>query len=118
MELKIGKFKPSDQEQMSFYLKWLDRYERQPDESSLIGLILCTKTSRDQIELLELHKDRIVVSKYFPPRLSSRPAFRRSVRMRRSGSSRDSSPQRREKTLISRYRQALSAASSAASSRL
>lgn len=36
---------------MHFYLKWLDRYERQPDESSLIGFILCTKTSRDQIEL-------------------------------------------------------------------
>lgn len=121
MELKVGKFKPSDRGQMSFYLKWLDRYERQPDESSLIGLTLCTKTSRDQIELLELHKDGIVISKYwttFPPRLSSKPAFRRSAGMRRSGSSRDSSPQRREKTLMSRYRQALSAASSAASSRV
>ncbi len=56
---------------MNFYLKWLDRHERQPDENPPIGLILCTTASRDQIELLELHKDGIVVAEYWttlPPK--------------------------------------------------
>lgn len=71
VELKVGKFKPSYQGQMNFYLKWLDRHERQTDENPPIGLILCTTASRDQIELLELHKDGIVVAEYWttlPPK--------------------------------------------------
>lgn len=71
VELKVGKFKPSYQGQMNFYLKWLDRHERQADENPPIGLILCTTASRDQIELLELHKDGIVVAEYWttlPPK--------------------------------------------------
>jgi hypothetical protein len=65
VELKLGKFKPAYKGQMDFYLKWLDRYERQPHEESPIGLILCTEASRDQIALLELHKDNIVVAEYW-----------------------------------------------------
>ena len=71
VELKVGKFKPSYQGQMNFYLKWLDRHERQADENPPIGLILCTEASRDQIELLEMHKDGIVVAEYWtalPPK--------------------------------------------------
>lgn len=71
VELKIGKFKPSYKGQMDFYLKWLNRYEREPHEEAPIGLILCTETSREQIELLELHKDGIVVAEYWttlPPK--------------------------------------------------
>lgn len=71
VELKVGKFEPSYQGQMNFYLKWLDRHERQADENPPIGLILCTATSRDQVELLELHKDGIVVAEYWttlPPK--------------------------------------------------
>lgn len=71
VELKIGKFKPSYKGQMDFYMKWLNRYERQPHEEAPIGLILCTEASRDQIELLELHKDGIVVAEYWtalPPK--------------------------------------------------
>lgn len=71
VELKVGKFKPSYQGQMNFYLKWLDRHERQSDENPPIGLILCTEASRDQIELLEIHKDGIVVAEYWtalPPK--------------------------------------------------
>lgn len=71
VELKIGKFKPGYKGQMDFYLKWLDRFERQADENSPIGLILCTEASREQIELLEMHKDGIVVAEYWtalPPK--------------------------------------------------
>lgn len=71
VELKVGKFKPSYQGQMNFYLKWLDRHERQEGELPPMGLILCTEASRDQIELLEMHKDGIVVAEYWtalPPK--------------------------------------------------
>jgi predicted nuclease of restriction endonuclease-like (RecB) superfamily len=71
VELKIGRFKPAYMGQMRFYLKWLDRYERQADENPPIGIILCTTASRDQIELLELDKEGIAVAEYWtnlPPK--------------------------------------------------
>ncbi len=71
IELKLGKFKPSYMGQMRFYLKWLDRYERQNGENAPIGLILCTEANRDQIELMELDKEGIAVAEYWtqlPPK--------------------------------------------------
>jgi len=71
IELKIGKFHAKYQGQMKLYLKWLNRYERQPDENEPIGLILCTGDSREQIELLEMDKDGIMVAEYWtelPPK--------------------------------------------------
>jgi predicted nuclease of restriction endonuclease-like (RecB) superfamily len=65
LELKIGKFKAEYMGQMSLYLKWLSRYERRDDENEPIGLILCTKASRGQIELLELDKSGIAVAEYW-----------------------------------------------------
>ncbi|MDR0563818.1 MAG: PDDEXK nuclease domain-containing protein [Azoarcus sp.] len=71
IELKIGKFKAEYKGQMEMYLKWLNRYERRKDENAPIGLLLCTKASRDQIELLELDKAGIAVAEYWtvlPPK--------------------------------------------------
>lgn len=71
VELKIGKFKAAYEGQMKLYLKWLDRYERREGEESPIGLILCTETGREQVELLDMHKDGIVVAEYWtalPPK--------------------------------------------------
>jgi predicted nuclease of restriction endonuclease-like (RecB) superfamily len=71
VELKIGKFAARHEGQMKLYLKWLNRYERQEGEESPIGLILCTEASREQVELLEMHKDGIVVAEYWtalPPK--------------------------------------------------
>jgi predicted nuclease of restriction endonuclease-like (RecB) superfamily len=65
IELKIGKFVPQYKGQMEFYLKWLNRYERQDDENEPIGIILCTKASRNQIELMELDKSGIAVAEYW-----------------------------------------------------
>lgn len=71
IELKIGKFIPQYKGQMEFYLKWLNKYERQEWENEPIGLILCTKASRNQIELMELDKSGIAVAEYWtdlPPK--------------------------------------------------
>jgi predicted nuclease of restriction endonuclease-like (RecB) superfamily len=71
IELKLGKFQAKYKGQMELYLKWLDRYERQEDENAPVGLILCTGGSREQIELLEMHKDGIIVAEYWadlPPK--------------------------------------------------
>lgn len=71
IDLKIGKFQAKDKGQMELYLKWLERYEMQQGEEKPIGLILCAETSREQIELLEMHKDGIMVAEYWtelPPK--------------------------------------------------
>ena len=71
VELKLGEFKPAYMGQMEAYLKWLDKYERQEGEEAPIGLILCSQADRDEIEFLELDKDRIVVAEYWtmlPPK--------------------------------------------------
>jgi predicted nuclease of restriction endonuclease-like (RecB) superfamily len=71
VELKIGKFDARYEGQMKLYLKWLNRYERGEGEDAPLGLILCTEASREQVELLEMHKDGIVVAEYWtalPPK--------------------------------------------------
>lgn len=71
IELKLGEFKPAHKGQMELYLKWLDRHEKQEDENHPIGLILCAGKSSEQIELLEMHKDGIMVAEYWtelPPK--------------------------------------------------
>lgn len=71
VELKLGRFKAAHKGQMELYLKWLDKHERQPGEEAPIGLILCAESSREQVELLEMHKDGITVAEYWtelPPK--------------------------------------------------
>jgi len=65
IELKLGKFEAKHKGQMELYLKWLDKYEKKEGELSPIGLILCAESSREQIELLEMHKDGIMVAEYW-----------------------------------------------------
>jgi predicted nuclease of restriction endonuclease-like (RecB) superfamily len=71
IELKLGRFQAKHKGQMELYLKWLDRHERQEGEESPIGLILCAESSREQVELLEMHRDGIMVAEYLtelPPK--------------------------------------------------
>jgi len=65
IELKLDKFKPAYKGQMELYLKWLDRYDKQEGENPPIGLILCAEASREQVELLQMHKDGIMVAEYW-----------------------------------------------------
>ncbi len=64
IELKLGRFDARDKGQMELYLRWLDRYERQPDEQAPLGLILCAQGSDEQVELLELSDGTIRVARY------------------------------------------------------
>lgn len=71
VELKLGEFKPGHKGQMELYLKWLDKYDKQAGENPPIGLILCAGKSAEQIELLEIHKEGIIISEYWtelPPK--------------------------------------------------
>lgn len=40
IDLKLGKFAPSDVGQMEFYLRWLKKHEMRPGEDEPMGLIL------------------------------------------------------------------------------
>jgi predicted nuclease of restriction endonuclease-like (RecB) superfamily len=71
VELKVGEFKVAYKGQMELYLRWLDKYEREPEEASPLGVILCTGKKSEQIELLELDRSGIHVAEYLttlPPR--------------------------------------------------
>jgi YhcG PDDEXK nuclease domain len=41
IELKTGRFKAEYKGQMELYLRWLDRYDREPHEEAPLGIILC-----------------------------------------------------------------------------
>ena len=71
VELKVGEFKAAYKGQMELYLRWLDLHERESEEASPLGIILCTGKKSEQIELLELDKSGIHVAEYLtslPPR--------------------------------------------------
>ena len=54
IDLKKTKFKAAYKGQMELYLRWLDKYERQPGEESPLGLLLCAAGNDEQIQLLQL----------------------------------------------------------------
>jgi hypothetical protein len=64
---------------MELYLKWLNRYERQPGEEAPIGIILCASASREIIELLEPDKTGIAVAEYWT-HLPPKADFERKIR--------------------------------------
>jgi predicted nuclease of restriction endonuclease-like (RecB) superfamily len=71
IELKLGKFEAAHKGQLELYLKWLNKYEKQEGENEPIGLILCAESNKEQVELLEMHKDGIMVAEYWtalPPK--------------------------------------------------
>jgi predicted nuclease of restriction endonuclease-like (RecB) superfamily len=71
IELKLGDFKAQDSGQMELYLRWLDKYERQPSEAPPLGIILCAGKKRETVEILDLDARGIHVAEYLtelPPR--------------------------------------------------
>jgi predicted nuclease of restriction endonuclease-like (RecB) superfamily len=72
VELKIGHFKAAYKGQMELYLKWLDLYERKPNEDTPIGIILCATANHKTVEMLEMDKAGIAVAEYWttmPPKV-------------------------------------------------
>jgi len=71
IELKTTPFKPAHKGQMEFYLNWLNKYERQTEEDSPIGIILCTEKDKGIIKLFDLVSNNIHVAQYLtilPPK--------------------------------------------------
>jgi hypothetical protein len=71
IELKLGEFRAEYKGQVELYLKWLRKYEQQPDENPPIAIILCSDKDNDVVELMDLEKDQIHVSQYWlqlPPK--------------------------------------------------
>jgi predicted nuclease of restriction endonuclease-like (RecB) superfamily len=64
IDFKLGKFKAEYKSQMELYLRWLEKNEMQDGEETPLGLILCEKGSKEQIELLQLDKVGIRVAEY------------------------------------------------------
>ena len=62
IELKKDNFKAEFKGQMELYLRWLNKYDRQPGEEPPVGIILCAGKKQEQIELLELDKSGIHVA--------------------------------------------------------
>ena len=87
IELKLGAFEPSHKGQMEFYLRWLDKYERQEGEEAPLGLILCSEKDHEDIELLQLEAGEIRVSEYLtslPPRQLLEQKLREAVNRARA----------------------------------
>ncbi len=83
-ELKLCKFGPVYKGQMDLYSKWLDRCERRNDEEAPLRLILCTETSREQVALLEMHKDGMVVAEYWTAQPPKEKLRQRIAKIRRA----------------------------------
>lgn len=65
VDLKLGRFKAEYKGQMELYLGWLEKYDLQEGEQPPIGLILCAEAGKEQVELLQMHKDGIMVAEYW-----------------------------------------------------
>ncbi|HCY76562.1 MAG TPA: cytoplasmic protein [Ignavibacteriales bacterium] len=64
IDLKLDKFKAVYKGQMELYLRWLEKYEAVEGENSPVGLILCSDSNKEHIELLRLDKSKIKVATY------------------------------------------------------
>ena len=87
IELKLEKFKPSYKGQMELYLRWLEKYEKKPNEESPIGLILCAGKSDEQVELLELSNSGIRVAEYMTdllPRKALEKKLHQAIKLARA----------------------------------
>lgn len=82
IELKLGDFKAADAGQVELYLRWLDKYERQPSEQPPLGIILCAGKKRETVEVLDLDTRGIHVAEYLtelPPRAVLEDRLHRAI---------------------------------------
>lgn len=82
IELKLGEFQPEHKGQVELYLRWLDKYEKNPGEEPPIGIILCAEKSSETVELLELDQSGIHVAQYLtqlPPKEELEEKLHRAI---------------------------------------
>ena len=65
IDLKLGKFKTAYKGQMELYLRLLEKDESVEGENSPVGLILCSDSNKEHIELLRLKESNIKVATYY-----------------------------------------------------
>ena len=86
IDLKVGDFRAEYKSQMELYLRWLSKYEQEPDENPPLGIILCAGKKQEQIELLELDAMGIHVAEYLtvlPPREALQAKLHQSIEIAR-----------------------------------
>ncbi|MFY9556869.1 MAG: PDDEXK nuclease domain-containing protein [Blastocatellia bacterium] len=101
VELKLGKFKAAHKGQMELYLRWLEKYEMEPEENTPLGLILCAEGGHEQIELLQLDKAGVRVAKYLtelPPRRVLERQLHQAVEQAKQTAETEATPRRRRAT--------------------
>ncbi|MCM1089906.1 MAG: PDDEXK nuclease domain-containing protein [Butyrivibrio sp.] len=83
VDLKTRKFRAQDKGQMELYLRYLDKYEKEPGEESPLGMLLCLEGSDEQIELLQLDEAGIKVARYFTE-LPSKDVLKKYIAQQKS----------------------------------
>lgn len=86
IDLKIGSFDPAYKGQMEWYLNWLDKNERLPNEAKPLGIILCAGKDEDDIEYLQMDNTGIHVAQYIsslPPKHLLEHKLREAVNLAR-----------------------------------
>jgi predicted nuclease of restriction endonuclease-like (RecB) superfamily len=78
IELKTTHFKPSHKGQMEFYLRWLDKYEKQGDDKPPIGIVLCSEKGQQEVEVFDLDESGIHVAEYWTE-LPSKQVFEAKI---------------------------------------
>ena len=84
IELKMADFEPAHKGQMEWYLRWLDKNERQPGEEKPLGIILCANKDQEDVEYLELDASGIHVAQYLtelPPKALLEEKLRQAIAM-------------------------------------
>jgi len=98
VELKLGKFEAAHKGQIELYLRWLEKYEMEPDENTPLGLILCAEGGHEQIELLQLDKAGVRVAKYLtelPPRQVLQRQLHKAVEHAKQSAEIEATPRKR-----------------------
>lgn len=71
IELKLDKFTPAHKGQVECYLKWLSKYEKQPNEEEPLAIILCATKNQEVVEILDIADSGIHIAEYWlqlPPK--------------------------------------------------
>jgi hypothetical protein len=64
VDLKIGKLKHQDLEQMQMYVNYYDRFVKTDEENPTVGIVLCKDKKDSMVEITLPENSQIFASKY------------------------------------------------------